>query len=69
MGAIGSDIAIEAADVALMSDDLSRLPFAIALARRTLSTIRQNVAFSIVTKVAFLGRCDFGLRGGWRRRL
>lgn len=47
MGSSGTDVALEAADVALMSDDLSRLPFAFALSRRTRTIIRQNVAISL----------------------
>lgn len=55
MGAAGSDVALEAADVALMSDDLRRLPYAIRLSRRTLSVIRQNIAFSLLVIVALIG--------------
>ena len=51
MGAAGSPSAIETADVALMGDDLSRLPFAIMLARRTRSTIRFNIAIALGTKL------------------
>ena len=54
MGAIGSDTAIETADMALMQDDLTRVAEAIALGRRTLSVIRFNVAFAIVLKAFFL---------------
>jgi Cd2+/Zn2+-exporting ATPase len=50
MGAAGSDTAIETADVALMGDDLTRLPYLIRLSRRTRAIIRQNIAFSLVTK-------------------
>ena len=46
MGAIGSDTTIEAADVALMSDDLHQLPWLIAHSRRTVSIIRQNITLS-----------------------
>ena len=51
MGGAGTDVALEAADVALMGDDLSRLPFAIALSRASHTIIRQNlwVAFGVVT--------------------
>ncbi len=54
MGAAGSDTAIEAADIALMSDDLSRLPWLIRHSRRTLAIIRQNVVLSLGVKVLFL---------------
>ena len=54
MGAAGSDAAIEAADVALMSDDLSRLPWLIMHSCRTLSIIRQNVALSLGVKAVFV---------------
>jgi Cd2+/Zn2+-exporting ATPase len=47
MGAAGSDVALETADVALMADDLSHLPFAVGLSRRTRSIIRQNVFVSL----------------------
>ncbi|HLD36007.1 MAG TPA: cation-translocating P-type ATPase [Planctomycetota bacterium] len=54
MGAFGSDVAIEAADVSLMSDDLSKIPQAIALSRRVLGVIRQNFAFSILYNIAMM---------------
>ena len=47
MGAAGSDVAMETADVALMGDDLSRLPFAIGLSRQTTRIIRQNLWISL----------------------
>lgn len=47
MGAAGSDVALETADVALMADDLRHLPFAVSLSRRTRSIIRQNVFVSL----------------------
>jgi len=53
MGAAGSDVALETADVALMADDLSHLPFAVDLSRTTRSVIRQNVFVSLGV-VAFL---------------
>jgi Cd2+/Zn2+-exporting ATPase len=49
MGAAGSDVALETADVALMADDLTRLPAAIRLARRALANIRQNIGMSLAT--------------------
>lgn len=54
MGAAGSDAAIETADVALMADDLSRLPWLVEHSRRTLSVIRQNVVFSLAVKLVVL---------------
>jgi Cd2+/Zn2+-exporting ATPase len=48
MGAAGSDVAINSASIALMSDDLKRLPFLVRLSRRTRSVINQNLAFGIM---------------------
>jgi Cd2+/Zn2+-exporting ATPase len=47
MGAAGSDVALETADVALMADDLSKLPFAVALSRQASQIIRQNLWISL----------------------
>lgn len=52
MGAIGTDAALETAHVALMSDDLSKLPYLIELSRRTRRVIQQNIFFSILTKLS-----------------
>jgi Cd2+/Zn2+-exporting ATPase len=54
MGAIGSDTAIETADVALMKDDLGKLAEAINLGKRTLGMIRFNIAFALLVKGVFL---------------
>jgi len=54
MGAAGSDAAIETADIALMADDLSRLPWLVRHARATLAVIRQNVAFALAVKAVFV---------------
>jgi Cd2+/Zn2+-exporting ATPase len=54
MGAAGSDVALETADVALMSDELLKLPYALRLARATLRNIKTNVAVSLILKAAFL---------------
>jgi Zn2+/Cd2+-exporting ATPase len=51
MGAVGSDAALETAHVALMGDDLSKLPYLIELSRRTRRVIQQNIFFSILTKL------------------
>lgn len=53
MGAAGSDAAIETADIALMSDDLGKLPWLIHHSRRTISIIRQNIAFALSVKAVF----------------
>mgnify|MGYP001953332367 CR=1 FL=1 len=54
MGGAGTDTALETADVALMGDDLRKLPFAIQLSRKALRIIKQNIAFSIGIKLAAL---------------
>lgn len=53
MGVAGSDAAIETADISLMSNDLTRLPWVFGLSRRAVSIIQQNIWFSILVKVAF----------------
>lgn len=65
MGAMGSDAAIETADVALMSDDLSKLPWLVRHSRATLAVIRQNVGFSIAVKLLFTGLTIAGLASLW----
>ena len=65
MGAIGSDAAIEAADVALMSDDLHQLPWLIAHSRRTLSIIRQNIVLSLAVKFVFVALAFAGHATLW----
>ncbi|CEJ83459.1 Heavy metal translocating P-type ATPase [Hyphomicrobium sp. GJ21] len=65
MGAMGSDAAIETADVALMSDDLSRLPWLVRHSRATLTVIRQNIAFSIAVKLLFTVLTIIGLASLW----
>jgi Zn2+/Cd2+-exporting ATPase len=54
MGVAGTDAALETADVALMADELLKIPYAFRLSRATLRNIRANIAFSIVLKSAFL---------------
>ena len=65
MGALGSDAAIEAADVVLMLDKPSQIATAIGIARRTIGIAHQNVAFAIGVKVAVLALATFGLGTMW----
>ena len=65
MGGLGSDAAIEAADVVLMDDKPSKIPLAIRIARRTLGIARQNVWFAIGVKIAVLILATFGLATMW----
>ncbi len=54
MGGAGTDTALETADIALMADDLEKLPFTMKLSRKTLQIIKQNVSFSLLIKLAAL---------------
>ena len=65
MGALGSDAAIEAADVVLMDDKPSKVALAVGIARRTLRIASQNVWFAIGVKVAVLVLAGFGLATMW----
>ena len=65
MGGLGSDAAIEAADVVLMTDEPTKIAEAIRISRRTLGIARQNVGFAIGVKVAVLLLATFGLATMW----
>jgi Cd2+/Zn2+-exporting ATPase len=65
MGAAGSDAAIETADIALMTDDLTRLSWLVQHARRTLAVIRQNITFSLVVKAVFMVLALSGFTSLW----
>ncbi|MEO6458542.1 MAG: heavy metal translocating P-type ATPase, partial [Chloroflexia bacterium] len=65
MGVAGTDAALEVADVALMSDDLSRLEYAVRLSRRTLGTIKFNVGISLATKAVALVLASIGALPLW----
>lgn len=65
MGGAGSDTALETADVVLMSDNLSKLPFTIRLGSRALAIIRQNVAIALITKAFFLVLGVLGMTSLW----
>lgn len=65
MGAMGSDAAIEAADVVLMDDQLCKLPLAVEIARKTMRIVRQNIVFSLAVKGMVLLLGALGLAGIW----
>ena len=65
MGAMGSDAAIEAADMVLMDDAPSKLPEAIRIAKKTLRIVRQNIVLSLVVKGAVLILAAVGLANMW----
>ena len=65
MGALGSDAAIEAADVVLMDDDPAKLPAAIRIARRTRAIVRQNVVFSLTVKLLVMALGVFHMAPLW----
>jgi len=60
MGGIGSDAAVEAADVVIMTDEISKLAPAIAIARNTMAIVKQNIGFVMVVKFVVLGLAIFG---------
>jgi len=65
MGGVGSDAAIEAADVVLMDDDPAKLPRAIRIARRTMMIARQNIAFALGVKLAVMLLGALGIANMW----
>ena len=65
MGALGSDAAIEAADVVIMDDKPSRVSDAIRISRGTMAVVWQNVAFSLSVKIAIIALCAAGLANMW----
>src|SRR5262249_42150894 len=65
MGAAGSDAALETADVALMADELLKIPYTFRLSRKTLRNIRANLAISVVMKAAFVVAAAAGVATLW----
>ena len=65
MGALGSDAAVEAADVVLMDDDPKRLPLAIRIARRTQMIAWQNIVFALGVKILVMLLGTLGISGMW----
>ena len=65
MGGLGSDAAIEAADIVLMDDDLGKLPLAIRAAKKTLAIARENIAFALLVKLAVMLLGVLGAANMW----
>ena len=65
MGALGSDAAIEAADVVLMDDDPAKIALAMRVARRCMGIVYQNIVFALAIKAACLALGALGLAGMW----
>ncbi len=65
MGAVGSDVAIETADIALMHDDISKIDYLMFLSRKTMHVVKQNVSLSILIKGSFTILALFGLINLW----
>lgn len=65
MGALGSDAAIEAADVVMMTDSISKLPLLVSIAKKTVRICKENIIFAIGIKLIFLALGAFGLANLW----
>ena len=65
MGGVGSDCAIEASDIVIMKDDLSKIPFAISISKFTKKIIKQNLLFAMLVKVSILILSTLGLANMW----
>ncbi len=65
MGALGSDAAIESADIVLMDDKPSKLPSAIRISRKTMRIVRQNIVFALAVKAIILVLGAFGIANMW----
>ena len=66
MGALGSDAAVEAADVVIMTDHLSKIPEAVSVAKQTRSIVLQNIVFALAVKGLFVVMGGFGLANMWQ---
>lgn len=69
MGAIGSDAAIEAADIVLMDDDIRKIPKVIRIAKHTMNIVRANVTFALTVKLLIIVLSIFGLASMWAKEV
>jgi Cd2+/Zn2+-exporting ATPase len=65
MGSLGSDAAIEAADIVIMDDDINKIPSVIAIARKTIRIVKENIVFALSVKVIILILGALGLTTMW----
>ena len=65
MGSLGSDAAIEAADVVIMDDDIRKIPAAVGLARKTMRIVRENIVFALSVKAIILVLGALGIASLW----
>ena len=65
MGGLGSDAAIEAADIVIMTDEPGKIAKAIAISRKTLRIVKENIAFAIGVKLLVLALAAFGIASMW----
>lgn len=65
MGGLGSDAAIEAADIVLMNDNIENLPLAVRIAKKTHRIVTENIVFALGVKIAVLALAAFGLGNMW----
>ncbi len=65
MGAAGSDVAIESADISLMHDDISKINYLIDLSKKTMDVVKENISVSIIVKTSFAILAVFGLVTLW----
>ena len=63
MGALGTDAAIEAADVVIMTDEISKIEAAVRLSKKTLRIAKQNIIFSVAIKIGILLLCSLNVVG------
>ena len=65
MGGLGSDAAIEAADIVIMTDEPSKILNAIKISKKTMKIVKQNIVFAILIKITVLILCMFGFATMW----